>query len=179
MNRSQLLILVLVVLVAVVGWPYLEPLLSGDASMRAERERREAVIRGNLVDLRLSELTQEGGSYSPQRNIFRFEARKPPPPPPPPPPVRQQDNGPKPPPPPPPPPPVKRPPVFNMSLIGIFGPEGNRLAVFKDGPDLIVNAGVEEVLQEKFIVHTIDIKSVTIKYVGFPDTPAKRLTLDG
>ena len=66
-----------------------------------------------------------------------------------------------------------------MSLIGLFGPEENRLAVFKDGPDLIVNAGVGDELQGKFTVHTIDLKSVTIKYVGFPDTPATRFTLDG
>ena len=64
-----------------------------------------------------------------------------------------------------------------MSLIGIFGPEEKLLAVFKDS-ESIVNAEVDDVLKEQFIVHMIEPESVTIRYVGFPDA-LDRVNLDG
>jgi hypothetical protein len=173
-TRNVLILVVLTLVFAFFSWPRLETFLkSRDASQRA---LREAARRSDLIDLQMASLVREPASYSPQRNIFRFEQKRLPPPPPPPP--RPANTGP-PPPPPPPPPARPKPPNFGMSLIGIFGPEAKRLAVFKEGTDLIINAQEQEVLQDKFIVDKIDLKSVSIKYVGFPDEPPKRVTLDG
>lgn len=67
-----------------------------------------------------------------------------------------------------------KPPEFTMDYLGNFGPAAKKIAVFSDGKK-IVNAQEGEVIDNKFIVARIGLESVDIKFVSFPQTPAKRL----
>jgi hypothetical protein len=67
-----------------------------------------------------------------------------------------------------------RPPEFSWKYLGNFGPERRQVAVFSDGQN-IYNALEGEVLDGRFIVARIGYESVDIKFVGFPDVPARRL----
>ncbi len=178
-NRAKLLLAALLIGLLIVGRPYLSSFFqqvgvggSGSGS-GLDLDRH-----GDLVLLDTARLENAPGSYSPGRNLFRYEPEKasPPPPTPPPPPPKPVDDG-RPPPPPPPPPPPK-PPSFTLSLFGILGPEARRIAVFKEGKDVIVSALEDEVLQEKFIVHRIGYQTVDIKFVGFPDVEPHQVKLD-
>ncbi len=52
--------------------------------------------------------------------------------------------------------------------------------MFSDaGRDKIYNALAGDVLEGKFIVDHIGYESVDVKFVGFPDAPAKRLAIGG
>lgn len=141
---------------------------------------------GRVAVLRLSDLDRIPPSYAPGRDPWRFVD------PPPPPPI----------PPPPPPPPLTpeqiaaaeearrraaeeaerrrlealkpKPPEFTWEYLGNFGPANQRIAVFSDGKQ-VYNAQEGEVLERKFIVARIGYESVDIKFVGFPNEPAKRL----
>ena len=53
-----------------------------------------------------------------------------------------------------------------------------RLAVFSDGQE-IFNVPEGDVLKEKFVVVKIGLESADLGFVGFPDTPAKRLEIGG
>jgi hypothetical protein len=46
--------------------------------------------------------------------------------------------------------------------------------VFSDG-ETIINALQGDVLDGKFIIASIGYESVDVKFVGFPDEPARRL----
>ena len=63
-----------------------------------------------------------------------------------------------------------------MPLMGIFGPERRRIAVFKDG-DEILNALEDDVINDKFIVHQINFETVDIAFVGFPDAKPQRVKI--
>lgn len=67
-----------------------------------------------------------------------------------------------------------KPPEFTMEYLGNFGPPEKKLAVFTNGKR-IVNALEGQVIDNKFIVARIGYESVDIKFVNFPETPAKRL----
>jgi hypothetical protein len=67
-----------------------------------------------------------------------------------------------------------KPPEFTMQYLGNFGPSNRRVAVFSDGKK-IHNALEGEVIENKFIVARIGYESVDIGFVGFPNTPMKRL----
>jgi hypothetical protein len=69
---------------------------------------------------------------------------------------------------------MPRPADFTMEYLGNFGPKEKRIAVFSDGKD-VHNAREGDVIDQKFIVARIGLESVDIKFVGFPDWPAKRL----
>lgn len=173
-DQKRLLAIVLVAVAAVVVWR-LRPLLfdSRDAAARA-RSDIQKLIGDDDVELRVADLEMPPRTYTPNRNIFQF-GRKPAPPPPPPPPL--------PPPPPvvrtePPPPAVPRPPNFNMSLLGVFGPERRRIAVFRNGEEL-VNVLENETLGGQFIVHKINLESVDIQFVGFPEVEPHRVKMGG
>ncbi len=70
------------------------------------------------------------------------------------------------------------PPAVDVVYLGSFGPAGRRIAVFSDGQN-IYNALEGETLAGKFIVQRIGYESVDLKFVGFPDEPAKRLAAGG
>jgi hypothetical protein len=67
-----------------------------------------------------------------------------------------------------------KPPEFTMEYLGNFGPAQKRIAVFSNGKK-IYNAVEGEVIESKFVVARIGYESVDIRFVGFPDWPAKRL----
>ena len=67
-----------------------------------------------------------------------------------------------------------KPPPFTMQYLGNFGTRDRKLAVFSDGKKTR-NALEGEVIDNKFIVARIGYESVDIRFVGFPDVPAKRL----
>lgn len=75
---------------------------------------------------------------------------------------------------------IPRPPPITVVYLGSFGPERRRIAVFADGAgENLYNVRVGEVVEGKFIVDRIGYESVDIKFVGFPDEPAKRLPIGG
>ncbi|HSN88476.1 MAG TPA: hypothetical protein VL025_17075 [Thermoanaerobaculia bacterium] len=141
---------------------------------------------GRVAQLRLGDLDRVPPSYAEGRDPWRFVDPPPPPPPPQPPP---------------PPPPSAaelaaqeearrraaeeaarlaaeaarpKPPEFTWEYLGNFGPANKKIAVFSDGKREY-NAQEGEVLAGKFIVARIGYESVDIKFVGFPNEPAKRL----
>ena len=75
---------------------------------------------------------------------------------------------------------IPRPPPITVVYLGSFGPSARKVAVFsgEDGEKLY-NALVGDVLEGKFIVDRIGFESVDLKFVGFPDEPAKRLAIGG
>ncbi len=139
-----------------------------------------------VAELRVGDLDRLPPSLAVGRDPWRFV--EPPPPPPP-----------KPPPPPPPPSAEElqrmeearrraeeaarlaaieaakpKPAEFTLEYLGLFGPPDKRIAVFSDGKaEIIKREG--EVIDNKFIVARIGYESVDIRFVGFPDWPAKRV----
>ncbi len=78
------------------------------------------------------------------------------------------------------PPGWKPPPPFDMEYIGHFGPEGKRVAVFREKVGGFVEIAVAReggVLEDLFIVRELGLESVLIGYVGFPETEKKRVPL--
>jgi hypothetical protein len=68
----------------------------------------------------------------------------------------------------------------NLRYLGSFGPERARIAVFVGpGGGEVLNAREGDVLEGKFIVERIGYESVDLKFVGFPDAPARRLAAGG
>lgn len=67
-----------------------------------------------------------------------------------------------------------RPAEFTWQYIGQFGPANKRIAVFSDGKKTY-NALEGETLDKKFILARIGLESVEIRFVGFPEVPAKRV----
>jgi hypothetical protein len=67
-----------------------------------------------------------------------------------------------------------------LTYLGSFGPKSRRIAVFADeSGENLYNARTGEVLEGKFIVDRIGYESVDLKFVGFPDEPARRLPIGG
>ncbi|MCK5378928.1 MAG: hypothetical protein KAJ78_05955 [Acidobacteria bacterium] len=74
----------------------------------------------------------------------------------------------------------RRPPDFTMEYLGNFGPVGRRVAVFRkqvDDSAEIKVAAEGGVVEEDFIVRTIDLESVVIGFVGYPEKEIKRVPL--
>ncbi|HEV2843675.1 MAG TPA: hypothetical protein VG477_02420, partial [Thermoanaerobaculia bacterium] len=67
-----------------------------------------------------------------------------------------------------------KPPEFTMEYLGYFGPADRRIAVFTNGKNQI-NVLEGGVIQNQFIVERIGYESVDIRFVGFPNEPAKRV----
>lgn len=67
-----------------------------------------------------------------------------------------------------------KPPEFTLEYLGRFGPQDKKLAVFTDGKkELVLAEG--SVIDNKFVVARIGYESVDIRFVEFPDWPAKRV----
>lgn len=180
-RQKRLLIILAVAFVAVLGWrvvvPALDSWLNTPSAVERARDRvaKTRTITDRTIErVHLTDLQREGGSYTPDRNIFGYGEKPAPPPPP----------RPKPPPrviPPPPPPVVPRepqPPAIDFELLGIFGPENRRIAVLVDEEE-IINALVEDVVKEQFIVNSIGYESVEFRFVGFPVDKTQRLEISG
>jgi hypothetical protein len=139
-----------------------------------------------IVGLDLGEPAGQPNALTVGRDPFRFGA--PPPPPPPPPPTkedlermrRQEEERrlaaeraaleal------------IEKPPPVTLVYLGSFGTEKRRIAVFADAAgENLYNVRVGETVEGKFIVDRIGYESVDLKFVGFPDEPAKRLPIGG
>jgi hypothetical protein len=164
------------------------------AARRLPGSRRRGATQGDpgrVAELRLSDLQRVPPGYSPGRDPWRFVLPPPPPPPPPPPGPTPEElrameearlraaeaarlaaeeaariAA------------IPKPPEFTLQYMGSFGPANRRIAVFTDGKK-IYNLQEGQVLEGKFIVARIGFESVDIKYVNFPDEPAKRLAIQG
>ena len=66
---------------------------------------------------------------------------------------------------------------MNVSLIGVFGPESRRIAVFKEGQE-IFNKLENDVIEDKFIVHDIGLEWADLTFVGFPDVAPQRVPIE-
>jgi hypothetical protein len=67
-----------------------------------------------------------------------------------------------------------RPPEFNLQYLGRFGPPERKIAVFSNGKATFIKQEGEEI-DGKFIVARIGYESVDIRFVKFPEVPAKRV----
>jgi hypothetical protein len=160
---------------------------SAEASRFARGARRgEVPIPDRVVALELERLVIPARDLEVGRDPFRFGPL--PPPPPPPPPSREElerrrreeeerqrrlaeERAAA---------LIPRPPEVPFVYLGSFGPPSRRIAVLSEGEgDKLINAVAGEVLRGKFIVDRIGYESVDIKFVGFPDAPAKRLAIGG
>ncbi len=190
-ERQRLLLVLLGILVVVAAirlWPSSdapEPISPWDAVLdessdgettRRGREATSSDPRDMPVEvLNLAALEPEAGSHTIGRNPWDYYA---PPPPPRPQPVQTHTRSTTPPPPSPPPPRGPNLPRVNVRFLGFFGPEGNPVAVFTDGQE-IINARRGDTVGTEFRVDTIGLESVTLKYVRFPDQPPQRLPIGG
>jgi len=115
------------------------------------------------------------------RNLFTYGA----------PPTPTPDGRPKPTPPPPPPPAptptpagiyvngkwiLPPPPAFQLSYLGWLGPDRLRVAVFRDGDD-VVAVPVGETVKQKFVVRSVEPTGVIIGYVGYPTDVTSKVAL--
>jgi hypothetical protein len=73
-------------------------------------------------------------------------------------------------------PPSPHPADFDLQYLGRFGPPDKQIAVFAKGK-AILNKQEGEVIDNQFIVAHIGYEAVDIRFVGFPDLPAKRVGL--
>lgn len=190
-DRQRRLLGVLAALLVVVAGRWLWPRLAGDgAGAAGSRLGRAAVGAGvtQVEDLRLADLEAPAATYTSGRDLFSYG--EPPRPPGPTPEqlaaaerLREADAAtraalaaqrlaqtPV-------TPPAPQPPEIGLRYYGSFGPDF-RIAVFSDGEN-IYNALEGDVLEGKFIVDSIGLESVDVRFVGFPDAPARRLSVGG
>jgi hypothetical protein len=187
-RQHRLLLVLAALLVLLAGrwlWPRLAPDDAGALAARQLRAAGGSAVR-EVEDLHLADLEARPAVYESGRNPFSYG--EPPRPPGPTPEqlaemarqraadellrrqLAQQAS--------PPPPPVPQPPDFVLRYLGSFGSERLRIAVFTDGEN-IYNAMVGDVLEDKFIIDYIGFESVDVRFVGFPDAPARRLSVGG
>ena len=192
-RRKQLLAGVLAVVAVIFVSNRLLPLLTADDPGIAGGGRGGTVAAAagklQVVELKTDRLVHGASEYSPGRDPFRYYQPPPPQPPGPTPEelaaaaaARQRAeaaraaaaadaaeaarNAPP------------QPPEFKLTYLGCFGPKDRKIAVFTNGDD-IYNVLVGDVLQDHFIVSNIGYESVDVKFVDFPDLPAKRLPVGG
>jgi hypothetical protein len=172
----------------------------------ARPSAQRSIAPPGVEPLRTDLLEPASGSYSSDRNLFRYVEPPPLPPPPPPKPVVPpdrdkdgvpdfQDNCPA-----aansdqtdidrngvgdacqegpivPPPPPPPQPPAFNYTYMGSFGTPARPIAAFSRDGQ-IVNVRVGETFGGQFILRNIGIESVDIGFVGFPPDVRKRVAV--
>ncbi len=162
------------------------PAVAERSSFGRSTRRGVQELPKEIAELRLAELEGQPRALTVGRDPFRFGP--PPPPPPPPPPtkaelaeMRRQEE-------------ARRleaeeaarlaaipkPPPVTLVYLGSFGTEERRIAVFADAAgENLYNVRVGEIVEGKFIVDRIGYESVDLKFVGFPDEPAKRLAIGG
>ncbi len=178
-KRIAFLALLLVVLGVVVVFR-LRPALVGEVTRGSGTLAKVGSYR---VPTLAWDRTQEREVPTPTsgRNIFTFGA----------PPTPTPDRRPKPTPPPPPPPPptptppgiyvngkwiLPPPPQFPMSYLGWLGPERLRVAVFREGDDVLA-VPVGERVKQRFVLREVGPNTVTIGFVGYPDDVTAKIPL--
>jgi hypothetical protein len=181
-QQKQVLAVLFLVLALVVAWRTFGTLQAGSVfGGGTPTVDLQAALSTPVVDLDLARLQREAAEYRAGRNPWRFEEAKPVAPPPQPKPA----PAPKPPVDPTPvvastpaEPPKPQPPPVDVELRGILGPSRLRIAVFDDG-DVLYNASEGDVVKGKFRVQKIQIESVLLGYVDFPDAQPARLPIRG
>lgn len=150
------------------------------AERRAGRAPRgSGAIPERIVEVRTDRLVPDApAELEVGRDPFRFQAPPPPPPATPPPPPSEEElerrrreaeerarlAA------------IPRPPEVTLRYLGSFGPRSARIAVFAGGAEgSVLNARQGAILEGKFIVDRIGYESVDLKFVDFPDVPARRL----
>ncbi len=68
------------------------------------------------------------------------------------------------------------PPPFPLSYLGWLGPDRLRVAVFRDGNDVLA-VPVGETVKQKFIVRNVEPTTVVIGYVGYPADVISKIAL--
>ena len=68
------------------------------------------------------------------------------------------------------------PPTFSMTYLGWLGPDRLPIGVFRDGGEVVVIARGDTV-KERFILVDVGPSSVTIGYVGYPESVTRRVPL--
>jgi hypothetical protein len=68
------------------------------------------------------------------------------------------------------------PPNFSMTFIGWLGPDRLPVAVFMDSGDVVV-VPRGDTFKNRFIVRDVGPSSVTIGYVGYPETVTRKVPL--
>lgn len=159
---------------------------AGRSSFGKGTRRADQELPKEIVTLEIADPQGQPGALAVGRDPFRYGA--PPPPPPPPPPTKEEleqrrleqearrlaaeeaarQAA------------IPRPPPVTLVYLGSFGTESRRIAVFADDKgENLYNVRVGEIVEGKFIVDRIGYESVDLKFVGFPDEPAKRLPIGG
>ncbi|HEX3555534.1 MAG TPA: hypothetical protein VIA62_20110 [Thermoanaerobaculia bacterium] len=72
--------------------------------------------------------------------------------------------------------PLPHPAELNLQYLGRFGPPNKQIAVFTRGK-AIFNLQEGDVIDHHFIVAHIGYEAVEIRFLGFPDLPAKRVAV--
>lgn len=78
------------------------------------------------------------------------------------------------------PPGYRKPPHFDMEYIGFFGPRERQVAVFRKKDDTgseIEVAPIGGLIEDQFILRSIDLESAVIGFVGFPEKEKTRVPL--
>lgn len=78
------------------------------------------------------------------------------------------------------PPGYRKPPHFDMEYIGFFGPTERQVAVFRKQDDtgaIIEVAQVGGKIEDQFVLRSIDLESVIIGFVGFPEKEKTRVPM--
>jgi hypothetical protein len=68
------------------------------------------------------------------------------------------------------------PPPFTMTFIGWLGPDRLPIAVFRDSEDVVV-APRGDTIKNRFVVREVGPSSVTIGFVGFPESVTRKVPL--
>ena len=160
----------------------------GEEERPSSRARRNAArsIDPPAVALDRLEAPPSGETFSIGRNLFRYGAPKPPQAPPgapagkpaiwrpgggAPPPAADQPLT--------PPvvqtaPPKPQPPPVTVRYLGAFGPKGRTVAVFTDGGE-IYDVFEGETFASKYVLRRINLETVELGFVGFPDDQIEKL----
>lgn len=171
-RRQRVLLAVLGLLVLVVLWVQLVPRLLPDGSgggLFLGADGTVDIPEREIVEL--AQMEPEVRNYDVNRDPFRFGPAPRPEPPPTPPPRPQPKPQPQPQPPEPQGPAL---PALDLSYLGRFGPTNRPIAVLSDGEN-IYNVREGEVVDDDFRVQSINLESIDLEYVDFPDQPARRL----
>lgn len=176
-RRQQLLLGALALVLVVALWLRVGPLLTsgGGSGFAAGGRASDSVAVQDGEILELAALSPEVRTYQVKRDPFRFGELPPPPRPPaqprtPPPrpveptPVPQQVNtG-----------PVL--PSLELTYLGRFGTKRRPIATLTDG-ETIINAREGDPVNDDFRVKSINLESIDLEYIHFPDQPAQRLPI--
>lgn len=182
-RRQQIVLAGLLAVLVIVGGRLVLTSFGEDGGGGVTSAGQRAAGAGTSVEtiekLRIAELELTPETYELGRDPFRFVSARPQPKPRPQQPSTRQAA----------PPQVQapkprraparpQPPPVDVVYLGRFGSSNRPIAVFSDGRE-IFNVFEGGVLKGNFVVDKIGYESADLRFVGFPDTPSKRLAVGG